>query len=279
MAWMRSVAVAARRALTLLALTSSAAVAQTSQPSVFTGVVTRDTLSNPVAGADVTLPGLGLTARTNERGEFRFSNIAAGTYLVSVRAIGFAPFADKIAIASGQTFDAELMLTPSVALLDTLHTTADRSTLESRSLTEFEARRKAHIAGAFISDSALRANEASKLSSLIASLAGARVIAGRGSELYLAAGHDVSNGGPAFLSRSGACIATVYIDGRLDYSIAQHHAPGEDPPNLANMLARNFAGVEFYASPTLAPVEFTNTGSSCGILVLWTRKDALTKNP
>jgi hypothetical protein len=245
----------------------------------FSGIVTRDTLGHPVVGAAVALPALNRTAQTNESGEFRFGEVPAGMYLVTVRAIGFAPFADSIAIKPGQTLDGDLSLTPSTQLLDTLVTKADRSTIQSRSIEEFETRRKAHVVGAFVSDSALRANETAKLSSLIGVLAGARMIQGRATDVFLAAGHDVSMGGPAFLSRPGPCFATVYIDARLAWSAAQPHARDETPPNLGNMRASDYAGIEFYATPAAAPAEFASTGSSCGTLLLWTRKDRVSGKP
>jgi hypothetical protein len=267
------------RTLAVAALGATPSLARAQVAGVFTGVVTRDTLGHAISGAAVALPALNRAMQTNASGEFRFAEVPAGMYLVTVRAIGFAPFADSIAIKPGQTLDGDLSLTLATQVLDTLITKADRSTVESRSLAEFDTRRKANIFGAFVSDSTLRANETSKLSSLIGVLAGARMIHGKATDVFLAAGHDVSMGGPAFLSRPGPCFATIYIDARLDWSAAQPHAPDETPPNLGNMRASDYAGIEFYATPAAAPAEFSSTGSSCGVLLLWTRKDRVSGKP
>jgi hypothetical protein len=271
----------------LVAVTTRTTLAQARPTGVFTGVVTRDTLGHPVAGADISLVALKLSLQTNERGEFRFANVPPGTYLVSIRAIGFAPFADSIAIAPGQTLDGDLTLTPSTAFLDTLRSTASRATLQSRFLEEFETRRKSHITGTFFGDSALRTNESAKLSSIVSQFAGARMIHGNATDVFLAAGHDQTDGRPAFYSSTSPCFASVYVDSRKLYRANQtmkgtgggNTMADDGPPDLADMRASDYSGIEFYASASAAPVQFSATGSSCGVLLLWSRKDRTTGTP
>jgi len=240
----------------------------------FTGIVTRDTLGHVVVGAEIALPALNRAMPTNENGEFHFPGIAAGRYLVTVHAIGFAPFADSIVVEQGQTLDGDLTLTPAARLLDTLRTTAARTSLGSRSLEEFETRRKTIVAGAFITDSVLRANELTKMSSLIARLPGVHTIQGRGMAVYIASAVATTDGRPAFMSTSKPCFVTVYVDGVRKYQAGK---AADDPPDFQSMRASDFAGVEYYASPSMAPSEFSATGSDCGVMLLWSRRDRLSR--
>ena len=52
----------------------------------------RDSSGAGIAGAEVTIVGTGLRAHTNARGEFRLTNVPAGTVTVGVRRLGFVPF-------------------------------------------------------------------------------------------------------------------------------------------------------------------------------------------
>lgn len=79
------------RPSSFLLLTAAAwPLAAGGQGSSFTGrVLTASGVAIP--GAEVALPALQRTQRTNEKGEFFFNAIAAGKHVVSVRMPGFAP--------------------------------------------------------------------------------------------------------------------------------------------------------------------------------------------
>ena len=42
--------------------------------------------------------------------------------------------------------------------------------------------------------------------------------------------------------------------------------------NLQQMRVDQFAGVEFYPGGATIPSQYNKTGSSCGVLLLWTRE-------
>ena len=47
--------------------------------------------------------------------------------------------------------------------------------------------------------------------------------------------------------------------------------PYQDP-DLAQMPANEYAGVEYYTSGATAPPLYNGTKSACGVLLLWTRE-------
>src|SRR5207244_4270167 len=58
--------------------------------AVFTGVVT-DSAQQPLAGAQVVLPGLAKAATTDARGAFRIADLPGGEHDVEVRRVGYSP--------------------------------------------------------------------------------------------------------------------------------------------------------------------------------------------
>jgi hypothetical protein len=256
----------------MLVIALLGAVAQTAagQTGTFMGIVTRDTLSHGVRGAEIRLPQLGLAAQTDVNGEFRFDAVPAGRYAVTVRAIGFEQFADSIDIAAGKTLDGDLTLRPAATQLDTLITKADAPNTVPPLLRDFESRRKMHTAGAFLDDSTLRAHDDEHLSSLIGMLPGVRTVHQQfKTGVYLASAMSTTDGGPVFMSRPAPCMLNVFENGIRIYQ----GGPGGvgEPPDFSNIRVSDYSGVEVYVSASVLPPQFAATGNSCGAILLWTR--------
>jgi vitamin B12 transporter len=96
---------------TLLLAFSSRGLAQT--PASISGRVT-DEKAASVAGADVRLSsrdGLHLSTSTDATGAFRFDDVGAGSYIIEVKAAGFATLATmEIHLTRGQTENLDLKL-------------------------------------------------------------------------------------------------------------------------------------------------------------------------
>ena len=69
-------------------------------------VVARD--GHAVAGATVVVVELHRIALTQTDGQFRFADMPAGTYTVTVRRLGFAPLARQVSVAASTTLDLTL---------------------------------------------------------------------------------------------------------------------------------------------------------------------------
>lgn len=249
----------------------------------FMGVVTRDTLGHPIASAQVALPSLNRGMQTNARGEFQFSDVPPGRYEVDIRAIGFESFTATIDIAPGQTINGDLTLTPSVISLDTVRSTV-ANVVRGREieLREFDSRKKSHASGAtFFDDSLLRRRDNDQLVSLLGHMPGARVIIGGalngrdpgatpGQGTYLASALNVTDGKPEFFASTLPCYVTVYRDG---INVFQNNdGSGRYPPDFSLEKVSDYSGIEYYPTPAMAPAQYSQTGNSCGVLLLWSRR-------
>ena len=64
------------------------------------------------------------------------------------------------------------------------------------------------------------------------------------------------------------CWALVYLDGVLQNGIRE---PTE-PFDLKQIPPERIDKMEFYASGAETPLQYSRMGSSCGVLVVWTRR-------
>ena len=65
------------------------------------------------------------------------------------------------------------------------------------------------------------------------------------------------------------CFVQIVMDGIITYSMS---TSDENPPDMAELLTRNFEAVEFYSNAATTPPEYRSTGASCGTLILWSRR-------
>lgn len=237
------------------------------QIGVFSGVVTGDSLGHPVTRAEVALPQLHRVTLADEQGGFRFNDVPAGHYAVTVRAIGFDAFTDSVTIAAGDTLDGELTLSPAVTHLASVRTTAPTAPQVPPRLQEFVFRDRAQITGYFLSDSALRRHDREDLVSVIGMLPGVRVLFVK-SYSYLASGHGGNSSGPVFKSNGGStCLFTVFLDGMRMFQSGD----GSPPPDFRKMRVEDYYGVEVYPSAASVPAQYSSTGTNCGAILLWSR--------
>jgi TonB-dependent starch-binding outer membrane protein SusC len=82
------------------------------------GRVTASNTMRPLAGVQVSVPGLGRGSLTNNAGEFLLPNIPAGTHTVRVQMIGYANAEQTATVAGGETVQLEFTLAEQVLALD-----------------------------------------------------------------------------------------------------------------------------------------------------------------
>lgn len=94
----------------MLSLAVPAVVAQTGQ---IAGTVTDSSTGSPVVGAQITVTGSTLGARSNETGRFTIAGVSPGVHAIDVRRLGFAARSVRnIAVLAGQTVTVDVRLSP-----------------------------------------------------------------------------------------------------------------------------------------------------------------------
>ena len=221
------------------------------QTATITGVV-RSKAGSPLAQAEVTVPGLKLSSQTDSTGRYRISGIAAGRHTVVARSLGFAPDTASVVVAVDETRQNDFTLEPSVQELTAVDVKARE--VKNGKLADFEYRRQ-HGMGRYWTQQEFDKYPARRLTDFLVSAPTVRLWRGRGLAQYVAAG------------RGSTCLSRVYMDGVVVYSGLR----GEIPFDITLIEPSTLAGVEFYPGGSAVPAQYNTTGSSCGVLLLWTR--------
>jgi len=77
---------------------------------VITGTVVANLLGVPISGATVSLSPGGRTTTTNSSGVYSLTNLAAGTYTLTVSAPLYQTSSQTVTVAAGQTLTVNVRL-------------------------------------------------------------------------------------------------------------------------------------------------------------------------
>jgi hypothetical protein len=268
------------------ALTLVVAPVLTAQVATLVGTVRRDSAGIALAGVEIVLPAVHRRTLANKAGEFRFEQLPLGRYALVARHVGFQPVQDSIVVGAGTNTHDILMSMSTTVTFDTMRVDAEERA-GSPQLQAFEDRRAQGI-GRFIGEAELRKADSKRLGDLVRSMPGLRPVYVRDA-LYLASTRDLSSDGTRalpqvtaghpsnpFSALPNACWVTVYVDGIKIYDASSGASSAAQqypvlPPNFNELMAQDFAGVEYYAGGASVPSEFNSTSSGCGTLLLWSR--------
>jgi hypothetical protein len=215
---------------------------------------------DPIEGAEV-LDVLNKTkALTTATGTVTLAFLPDGGSMVRVQKIGFSPYTNVVAISVADTVPFTVMLTPLAQALPTVVTKDTASPFISPGLRAFAERARAGNGGRFISEAELRKNETKNMTYMIRRLPGIQIDCPRRGmrvgQCWAYAGRAASK----FAIAGGQCAIDLYIDGQIS---------GDN--DLEKLRADQFAGVEWYAGAASIPAQYNKTGSTCGVLLFWTR--------
>lgn len=65
------------------------------------------------------------------------------------------------------------------------------------------------------------------------------------------------------------CFVQLVMDGVMIFTMGPADA---SPPDIAELLTRNFDAAEYYSSAATTPPEYRSTGAICGTVILWSRR-------
>ena len=238
--------------------------------ATFTGVVvSADSTVGPLLDAEVLLPELQRSIRTNARGEFRFDDVPVGPQRVQVRRLGFGALDTQLTFVANEEHSRRIVLSR-ITVLDSVETRAEYR------IPSFEENRRVGL-GHFLTRDDLAKMENRTFSAVLSNFNGTKFIPGKvGNRVYLASsrgpqsmsgldlGSDIS--GPIDAPKP-ACYAHVYLDNMPIYV-------GKKQPlfDLNSISPDRIESIEYYRSPAQTPARYSNLNATCGVLVIWSRR-------
>jgi len=248
--------------------------------ATLTGVVVADSSQRVLADVEVAIPSLSLSARSNSRGEFRLSEIPAGTHEVVARRVGYSALAAPVTFGANEEEERRLVLRP-LTVLDSVEVTATRT---DPRLLDFEDNRRLGL-GHFMTREDLDKNIGRKMGDVLSLTPGLGVVRGGArayvlSKRYVVPISAIGTGakgsttlwGPSPLEKlqgmTIGCYAQVWIEGQL-------MNPGQptEPYDVNSIAPDQIEALEYYAGPSQTPSRYAKLNSNCGVLVIHLRRD------
>jgi len=255
----------ARTALLVAAALVGSASAGLAQATL-AGSVLNDPGERPVANAEIIIRDVNKSARSDNAGNFRITGIAAGDHSVMVRLAGYEPWIGSLTFVDGKTIEADFMMKPVVAKLDTVEIKAPETRYALR-LRDFEERRKGGV-GYFLTSDIFARNDGRRLSNILLGSVPAIRAVGKTDQVVIHASHGDG--------KSGFCPVQVVLNDLFVF----RGAPGEEPFDVNSINAADVIGVEYYTVST-TPLRYQGTGAptahanpqgpACGTLIIWTK--------
>jgi hypothetical protein len=216
-----------------------------------------------------------VTATTSSDGRYVLTVPASGQAALSVRAIGFRPVTRRFIFTGRDSVVAHFALDPAATVLDSISVVGTRAASGGR-LQAFEERRTRGI-GQYFTRADLEEHGSAPLSSVFRVARNLRLYrrpagCGGGFTVGTGRGPDRLTMGArerSMLACSGdpyACFPAIYLDGMAFWTPG---TPG--PPDVDTFRSDELEAIEIYRGPAGVPPELNALGSSCGVIVLWTR--------
>ena len=216
--------------------------------STIRGIV-RDPHKAPLVGATIDVDGVDAQVKTGASGRFSVPGVPTGSRTMAVRAIGFAPLFQPIAVLEKQADDIEVdMLAVSLPGVNI----TGRQNVSLLQL-DFEQRRREGFGTFKDSTEIVKHTSIRSIFQGIPSL----VITGVDVTSFglFTPGQSMSTNNPA-----GGCPANVYIDGTPS-----------DLGVLISLSKEQIAAVEVYIRQEFAPAKYLLLSNNCGVVLVWTK--------
>ena len=213
----------------------------------------------PVAGAEVSIPELGLSLVTGVNGEFRLDSVTPGSRRILVRKIGYAETQSIEDFQSGERLTREIVM-ERITTLDSVSVTA-KPLARDEAMRAFEEHRRMGL-GKFITAAELAKQRGAKLSSLVLQFP---------SLLYDFRTGLVSSKRGIKSTRQATCLIPIYLDGILQNRGAVQGRSAIGDLKIDDFPPDILAGLEYFPGGASVPIEYARLNHDCGVILLHSR--------
>lgn len=196
----------------------------------------------PLEGAAINVLGTPVNLRSSPSGEFTHVGLKPGTYVMQVRALGYAPGAWVIELAERETLSVVIEMDAKAIALAGVTVEAHGA---GRGMAGFAERRSAGR-GVYLTEEDIKRADAARLSDLLRNVSGVRLIC----------------------RYSGCRVRMSRSDCQPDFFIDGHSANNS---TTLEMPVVGITGIEIYRTITETPVDFLRGNNTCGTIAIWTK--------
>lgn len=248
---------AARTVVGAAMVIATVASARAQPHGAVAGTIT-DAQGVPIAGAQISVRGLGAMAISDARGDFRLDRIPVGASTVRVRRLGFRPDSIDLQIPASPDAAVRFTLAPVIAALAPVVVRASKVKHQAR-LVGFYERLDRRTSGHFITLREIEQEAPRSMTHLLQRVPGLTVVKGRA-------------GATGVRMRGRTCWPLVWLDG--------FPMPAGEV-DLDSFAPHSFEGIELYLGSTTPPLRYIQqrTMSSCGTILLWSRSTDMDAPP
>ena len=238
------------------------AVSQQARPQVLYGAVT-NTNGVPLGGVTVSIANTTLHAVTNDSGGYIIESPPAGRVRLVAKRIGFREKTIGFKIEPGVSKAIDFEMEGIAAQLDSVLVMTQQS--GGSRMAEFWSRRMLGI-GAFITQAEIERRRPYQASDLLKMVVGVSVVGDGGVNrplISMGRSTDALSAPRGTRNRPVDCAVNYYVDGMW-------MSPGTFHPD--DIPTVSIEAMEIYRGASEIPTRFRQFGTSCGLIVIWTRE-------
>lgn len=229
------------------------------------GVVSDERSGGPIDGASVRLRTGQQGTRTDARGRFALDELTPGLNIVEFTQLGYATRTETIEVLPGRVTNVRLSLSADPVELDPIVVTVERREIALQDAGYYNRLEEGF--GDFIDRAEIESRGPVEMSDIFSRIPGVELYADPDNpiERYVV----LRGGRQASLSSGpyGRCFPRVVLDGLVI------NRGGDEPAALDRMLDPvAIAGVEVFPMSSGVPAQYGGVGSSCGVILIWTRR-------
>lgn len=239
------------------------------QSASLLGSVLLDGKETPLANAEILIPSLKLSTRSDSLGKFALGGIAPGKHAVTVRLIGHAPLTLDLDFKASQPGDVDFILTPNMTELKEVKVRDTKTKGPwAIKLAEFDERRAMGI-GKFLTQDYFLSRDGRPTSSFLKERIAGLDFAQKNGRRYAVSTRGCGGRCPeSDIDKVRGCLMQIVVNGIVRFN----GLPGQQAYDLDELPSSDIIGFEFYQVAT-TPLQFRNSSpaSNCGTIVIWSK--------